>query len=231
MHFHLPKPLHGWREFVGEVGIIVVGVLIALGAEQLVETQHWQKRVAEAREDLHTELAGDLFNALERMRFEGCVGRRLDRLSEMIDHPPSRPWKLLPGGRGLVPIRVWSSSGWDSAIAAGAVSHMSREERSQYASLYSLIRGLHAMVLDEFAVTTEVKMLERGGPLSEASQDRLRADVARLEGYNHILVIGSAQLAKSIEDMGIRLDPISRKELEAETCPMPGATKVDPGKG
>jgi hypothetical protein len=20
MHFHLPKPLHGWREFAGEVG-------------------------------------------------------------------------------------------------------------------------------------------------------------------------------------------------------------------
>ena len=33
MHFHLPKPLHGWREFAGEVGIIVLGVLIALGAE------------------------------------------------------------------------------------------------------------------------------------------------------------------------------------------------------
>jgi uncharacterized membrane protein YraQ (UPF0718 family) len=29
MHFHLPKPLHGWREFKGEVGIIVLGVLIA----------------------------------------------------------------------------------------------------------------------------------------------------------------------------------------------------------
>jgi hypothetical protein len=28
MHFHLPKPLHGWRAFAGEVGIIVVGVLI-----------------------------------------------------------------------------------------------------------------------------------------------------------------------------------------------------------
>ena len=37
MHFHLPKPLHGWRELIGEVGIIVVGVLIALSAEQLVE--------------------------------------------------------------------------------------------------------------------------------------------------------------------------------------------------
>lgn len=36
MHFHLPKPLHGWREFAGEVGIVVFGVLIALGAEQVV---------------------------------------------------------------------------------------------------------------------------------------------------------------------------------------------------
>jgi hypothetical protein len=24
-HFHVPKPLHGWREFIGEVGIIVIG--------------------------------------------------------------------------------------------------------------------------------------------------------------------------------------------------------------
>ena len=38
MHFHLPKPLHGWREFAGEVGIIVVGVLIALAAEQVVKS-------------------------------------------------------------------------------------------------------------------------------------------------------------------------------------------------
>ena len=28
------KPLHGWRTFWGEVGIIVLGVLIALGAQQ-----------------------------------------------------------------------------------------------------------------------------------------------------------------------------------------------------
>jgi drug/metabolite transporter (DMT)-like permease len=40
MHFRLPKPLHGWREFAGEVGIIVIGVLIALGAEQFVGKIH-----------------------------------------------------------------------------------------------------------------------------------------------------------------------------------------------
>jgi hypothetical protein len=55
MHFHLPKPLHGWRELLGEVGIIVIGVLIALGAEQVVETIHWRNEVAAERASLLTE--------------------------------------------------------------------------------------------------------------------------------------------------------------------------------
>ena len=37
MHLHVPKPLHTWREFIGKVGIIVLGLLSALCAEQLIE--------------------------------------------------------------------------------------------------------------------------------------------------------------------------------------------------
>jgi len=55
MHFHLPKPLHGWREFVGEVGIIVIGVLIALGAEQAVEAIHHRAQVDYAVKKLRAE--------------------------------------------------------------------------------------------------------------------------------------------------------------------------------
>ena len=52
MHFHLPKPLHGWREFVGEVGIIVLGVLIALGAEQVIDNLHSRNEVKQTRQAL-----------------------------------------------------------------------------------------------------------------------------------------------------------------------------------
>ena len=48
MQFRLPKPLHGWRAFVGEVGIIVVGVLLALGAQQLVDDWNWRRTVSSA---------------------------------------------------------------------------------------------------------------------------------------------------------------------------------------
>lgn len=60
MHFHLPKPLHGWREFAGEVGIIVIGVLIALGAEQLVEDWRWHERLAAAQKTIDFELNSQL---------------------------------------------------------------------------------------------------------------------------------------------------------------------------
>jgi len=220
MHFHLPKPLHGWRAFAGEVGIIVVGVLIALAAQQVVEQVNWDRNVTEAREDLRAELSDNLFNAVERVRLEPCIERRLDQLSELIDEPPPKPWKLL-NGRNIVPIRVWRASAWDTAVADGVVAHMSRRERAEYAGVYSYVRGLHAIVLDEYPVSVEFRMLEHGGPLSEASQDRLRADIARMRGYNHLLALGGGQISKEIRDLGVELDQDSRQELAGETCMLP----------
>jgi len=60
MRVKLPKPLHGWREFVGEVGIIVLGVLIALRAQQVVETMQTHQRIRETRAALDAELSRNL---------------------------------------------------------------------------------------------------------------------------------------------------------------------------
>ena len=70
MRFQLPKPLHGWREFAGEVGIIVIGVLIALGAEQLLSDWHWRNEVHETDRRLRAEMALDLSNAYERFAID-----------------------------------------------------------------------------------------------------------------------------------------------------------------
>jgi len=49
VHFPLPKPLHGWRHLAGEVGIIVLGVLIALDAQQLAQNVQQRSEANEAR--------------------------------------------------------------------------------------------------------------------------------------------------------------------------------------
>src|SRR5206468_10990404 len=85
MHFHLPKPLHGWRAFVGEVGIIVVGVLIALAAEQFVQMLHWCSQARDFREAVDREAALNLgsfaFNQMQRK----CTWRRLNELRHVLE--------------------------------------------------------------------------------------------------------------------------------------------------
>ena len=80
MHVHLPKPLHGWRAFAGEVGIIVIGVLIALAAEQVVETLHWRSEVADARRALNREVAYNLGAIVKRQQEAPCIDRRLQEI-------------------------------------------------------------------------------------------------------------------------------------------------------
>src|SRR3954454_9862115 len=85
MHFHLPKPMHGWREFFGEVGVIVLGVLIALSAEQLVEMLHWRSQVSHGRTDLADSYTTIRAQMRERQLISPCLVRRFDQIGSVLD--------------------------------------------------------------------------------------------------------------------------------------------------
>src|SRR5579859_1899792 len=81
MDIHKPKPWHGVREFLKEYVIIVVGVLTALGGEQVVELVHRQQEVGEAREALREEMAADATLLKLDLEEVPCVQARLDRIT------------------------------------------------------------------------------------------------------------------------------------------------------
>jgi hypothetical protein len=124
MHVHLPKPLHGWRAFVGEVGIIVVGVGIALGAEQVVETAHWNYVVQAEGEALQQEVA-DLHGAmLVRVMMQPCIDRRLAELAEVFRrHDAGEPLGLT-GPIGRPTVFTGSRTTLQMATADQSLSHM-----------------------------------------------------------------------------------------------------------
>src|SRR6266550_8896503 len=80
MHFRLPKPLHGWRAFAGEVGIIVVGVLIALAAQQVMESIHEREDIAQLRGAFRAELADDRARWEDMRTADRCTLQRLGTL-------------------------------------------------------------------------------------------------------------------------------------------------------
>src|SRR5665213_1446672 len=90
MHVHLPKPLHGWREFAGEVGIIVLGVLIALAFEQGVEAWHSMQERDHIVRALSSEAVAMAENATERVGLNKCNGDRLAELAAKLNQPNQR---------------------------------------------------------------------------------------------------------------------------------------------
>lgn len=84
MHFHLPKPLHGWREFAGEIAIIVIGVLIALGAEQVIDNLRWREKVESAKHSIDFEINDQLDYSEEATSFAPCAGPYIDALEAAI---------------------------------------------------------------------------------------------------------------------------------------------------
>src|SRR5690349_7590032 len=146
MHFHLPKPLHGWREFAGEVGIIVIGVLIALAAEQVVEGLHERSQVEQIRQALRAELA-DTRARWEFMRAaDVCETQRLDALERWTTNAP-----VSSHLHDAFSPMLWNmhSAAWDLAKTSPAVERISLDERLVYASLYDAIINWRAYLDEE----------------------------------------------------------------------------------
>ena len=174
MHLHLPKPLHGWREFVGEVGIIVVGVLIALTFEAIVEDLTWRSKVTEARAELRFEVGHDLAILHDRASEQECVDRRLDELRTIITRS-TESGRLPPVGNiGSADHYTWSSSVWDSQVAAQTITHFPADQTAAISRVYRIIATVSEINADEKRdwLTLET-MVGPGRPVDPSSLSQL----------------------------------------------------------
>jgi hypothetical protein len=169
MHFHLPKPLHGWREFAGEVGIIVLGVLIALGAEQVVAGAHERSTIQQVRSAVLAELGED------RARWEflhvqdDCIDARLAALDRWAVQAPSGATI-----RRFQRPSLWSvhASAWELAKASPAVDRIPLEERLAMSSAYDIMNRGERYLIDEDQEWKSINVLTNV-PLTEQNRVEL----------------------------------------------------------
>jgi hypothetical protein len=179
MHFHLPKPLHGWREFVGEVAIIVLGVLIALGAESAVQSIEWRHKVDAAVADMNNELsAGDGPEAYERVALHDCVAMHLNRVRAAVERADRADSRRLIDQFWL-PNRTWDSLARDAANSADVAAHMPHERMFQYRIAYEMVPDMQRLAEKELADLGHFRGLPAsGGPL--ATDEKL-SEIAAIE--------------------------------------------------
>ena len=201
MHFHLPKPLHGWRVFVGEVGIIVIGVLIALGTQKTVEELQWREEVRLTEEALTNEIALSLVSAAERKMVDQCLRDRLAHLITKIRSKDVR-WTADPMQLGntkfarivvapaayRAPARDWDISAWDSAKGSGVLSHMPRKLVAAYSAFYAALDGQRQSQVVEGETFPELLYLSFDTTLDAQARRQAMSTLGQLDWLNGLAV-------------------------------------------
>ncbi|HEX3422262.1 MAG TPA: hypothetical protein VHS33_02510 [Sphingomicrobium sp.] len=160
MHFHLPKPLHGWREFAGEVGIIVLGVLIALGAEQFVESAHQRLEGVQAEGTIRNEIALNLGRLQSRSGIHSCIDRRIEDLQKLLDGAASDPNIVTPSWIGRPQYWTFLDSRWQAESQAGRAALVGARRLSDYGIMYNRMQNLQEEMAIEQTDWAKLRTLE-----------------------------------------------------------------------
>ena len=206
-HVDVPegKSMRSWRDFFKEVGIIVLGVLIALAAEQTVNAWNWKHEVGIVEDSLNDELSDALFSAQERVKIADCQRRTLDALDDLADKSHGT---LVIRNAPVTRNRVWGSAAWDAAVASGTIAHMPHDTRNLYANLFSFVHLFRDLNIRQEQLWASIEAYRRPRPFTETSRDRFVETVAQLRALTGTMNLAAQQFVDQAKPLHIR-KPIS----------------------
>jgi hypothetical protein len=207
MHIHLPKPLHGWREFLGEVGIIVVGVVIALGLEQVVETIHWHDKAEQATSALRDEVGFNFVRAAELVVASPCIDRQLTLLETRLLAGGDTKKATLFSDRSShgftfrAPSRPWANDIWRSVVTEGVSSHLDSEFRTGMAGYATQVDLMHNNSEQADTLGWRLRSLALADVTDPVTKARLVEEIEEERGRYDLMALVAGQMITNIQDL------------------------------
>jgi hypothetical protein len=230
MDIHKPKPWHGGRELLKEIGTIVIGVLIAIAFEQVVEWLNWRHKLADADAAVRFELHDDdLPQAYARIVLRGCLDKQLANLTAALAADQSREafTRLVQGYKP--PFRTWDMNAWHAMVSSDVLIRLASEESLHRSQAYNVMPALGDTNARESNDATDLGALDpKPGALTAAERDRAVLALQRLRFDNLKMFYGAATLLHASEDLGVTLSEKDKARVMSELRPTWGDCLVDP---
>lgn len=201
VEIHKPKPVHSWRELLTELGIVVLGICIAISLEQFVEYLHWRHEVEAGRQALAAEITTiDTFYA-RRLVIAPCLERHLDEDAGRIRNLaaghkvaplPDNPTLNAPGA-------LLSDAEWQSERSSQTLTHFPRAELALMSRFYAQMGDVHEWILEEERAFPALDVMSQDPDhLSPADLAQLRVNLNMERTLEYLITLNARrQLAIS----------------------------------
>lgn len=135
---------NSWKEFFIHIATIVLGLLIAVGLEQMVELVHHRREVAQVRRELDDERETNrkaIAKESGYWRWEAVQLQNNLMVLAYLQHHAGTADEKLPGSLMWSHVsEPHSEAVWDAARSSGVMSLMDREEIEQHEDVYNKLR-------------------------------------------------------------------------------------------
>lgn len=203
--FRIAKLTKQQQTFAREVVIVVLGVLIALGAQQLVEALDQTKRRAEARAAIEGELGRNLDAFRRRAEVQSCIDSRLAEVEALLTTTPLGA--TLPRPLWIGRPQVWSVTEirLEAATSGARTALLSGEEQAGYSEVYNTIRTLDQAQDIEQLAWARLRGLETLPSLDALSRANLIEALHEARYANFRIIVAASQSRERAQAINVVL--------------------------
>ena len=205
MRFGLLKSIEGWRRFAMEIAIVVIGVLIALAAQQTATDWNEKQQAQTALAVVREELAINAGTFEERTLQQPCITRRLAEMTRVLAEARRTGRMPAVGDIGQSIARPTLRSAWEEASKSGATHRWQKADLAAISTIYSAQQPSDALTLAEAALWLRLDAPEmKGQKLSPSDLTMLSDILGQLRFFHWNNGADARELHKYITALGIR---------------------------
>ena len=215
-HLHVPKPIHGWKQFFNEVAVIAVGIAIALGGEEIVTSWNEHRHAAKSLEAIKDEVEVNLGRMKARIATADCIDDRLDQVAAYIERPEG---KKRPSWVGRPQVWAMQNSAVGAARSYGSLTILPREQQMVISTLYSTMDQFADIEKDEQWAWAELRSITEDREISDSDKASLRQAIQRGRYAAWLLRTTAEQAVTEARALGID-SPVTVEGSQSVCVPM-----------
>ena len=216
------KPPQSWNAVAWELGIVTLGVLIALAAQQWADQRGAEARTRLALVGIRDELANHYRSSIEWRVVEPCIIAQIDQLTARVLKSGATldPAPIEREGDNFhfvlrTPSKEYPRSSWDAATNEGLVARLDPTLRNELNALYAQIDELNAMGRNSQSDTLGLNELGQPLPLDPATRYAMIRQLQDIRGRAEYRDTISGQLISHMQSVHM-LPPIEQARALTE---------------